>query len=157
MHTPSVPEVPVRGFPVLTQLAAGTLRHVDLTARHTGERHRRPASGEPTLGPSRWVEDVGRRQGGAGPLGGGDRAAVLPGPVRDPRRRDLPGHPPRPGPREGPARSRCRRHRGGDRLRAVRQPRRRAGSAPGCRASRSPSGPTEARGAVRRESTRRTG
>ncbi|XUL93585.1 LmeA family phospholipid-binding protein [Streptomyces galilaeus] len=32
MHTPSVPEVHVRGFPVLTQLAAGTLRHVDITA-----------------------------------------------------------------------------------------------------------------------------
>jgi hypothetical protein len=32
MHTPSVPEVRVRGFPVLTQLAAGTLRHVDITA-----------------------------------------------------------------------------------------------------------------------------
>ena len=32
MHTPSVPEVHVRDFPVLTQLAAGTLRHVDITA-----------------------------------------------------------------------------------------------------------------------------
>ncbi|MGX9883035.1 LmeA family phospholipid-binding protein [Streptomyces sp. NPDC002276] len=32
MHTPSVPEVHVRGFPVLTQLAAGTLRQVDITA-----------------------------------------------------------------------------------------------------------------------------
>ncbi|MFG2375474.1 DUF2993 domain-containing protein [Streptomyces sp. NPDC048504] len=32
MHTPSTPEVHVRGFPVLTQLAAGTLRHVDITA-----------------------------------------------------------------------------------------------------------------------------
>jgi len=32
LHTPSVPEVHVRGFPVLTQLAAGTLRHVDITA-----------------------------------------------------------------------------------------------------------------------------
>ncbi|MFI6406016.1 DUF2993 domain-containing protein [Streptomyces sp. NPDC050548] len=32
MHTPSLPEVHVRGFPVLTQLAAGTLRHVDITA-----------------------------------------------------------------------------------------------------------------------------
>lgn len=32
MHTPSAPEVHVRGFPVLTQLAAGTLRHVDITA-----------------------------------------------------------------------------------------------------------------------------
>ncbi|WP_329348007.1 DUF2993 domain-containing protein [Streptomyces sp. NBC_01261] len=33
MHTPATPEVHVRGFPVLTQLAAGTLRHVDITAR----------------------------------------------------------------------------------------------------------------------------
>ncbi|MFI5881353.1 DUF2993 domain-containing protein [Streptomyces sp. NPDC051554] len=32
IHTPSAPEVHVRGFPVLTQLAAGTLRHVDITA-----------------------------------------------------------------------------------------------------------------------------
>ena len=32
MRTPSAPEVHVRGFPVLTQLAAGTLRHVDITA-----------------------------------------------------------------------------------------------------------------------------
>ncbi|MFJ5306628.1 DUF2993 domain-containing protein [Streptomyces sp. NPDC088350] len=32
MHTPSVPEVHVRGFPVLTQLASGTLRRVDITA-----------------------------------------------------------------------------------------------------------------------------
>lgn len=32
MHTPSAPEVHVRGFPVLTQLAAGTLRQVDITA-----------------------------------------------------------------------------------------------------------------------------
>ncbi|WP_405988486.1 DUF2993 domain-containing protein [Streptomyces sp. NBC_00986] len=32
MHTPSAPEVHVRGFPVLTQLASGTLRHVDITA-----------------------------------------------------------------------------------------------------------------------------
>ena len=43
MHTPSAPEVHVRGFPVLTQLAAGTLRHVDITA------HDIPASG--TTGP----------------------------------------------------------------------------------------------------------
>ncbi|WP_406118438.1 DUF2993 domain-containing protein [Streptomyces sp. NBC_00989] len=32
MRTPSAPEIHVRGFPVLTQLAAGTLRHVDITA-----------------------------------------------------------------------------------------------------------------------------
>ncbi|MFJ8057255.1 DUF2993 domain-containing protein [Streptomyces sp. NPDC096142] len=32
MHTPSAPDVHVRGFPVLTQLASGTLRHVDITA-----------------------------------------------------------------------------------------------------------------------------
>ncbi|MFJ2887297.1 DUF2993 domain-containing protein [Streptomyces sp. NPDC087305] len=32
MRTPSAPEVHVRGFPVLTQLASGTLRHVDITA-----------------------------------------------------------------------------------------------------------------------------
>ena len=43
MHTPSAPEVHVRGFPVLTQLASGTLRHVDITA------HDLPASG--TTGP----------------------------------------------------------------------------------------------------------
>ncbi|MEW1827964.1 DUF2993 domain-containing protein [Streptomyces sp. NPDC088196] len=43
MHTPSAPEVHVQGFPVLTQLASGTLRHVDITA------HDLPASG--TTGP----------------------------------------------------------------------------------------------------------
>lgn len=32
MDTPDRPEVHVRGFPVLTQLASGTLRHVDITA-----------------------------------------------------------------------------------------------------------------------------
>ncbi|MFJ9248413.1 DUF2993 domain-containing protein [Streptomyces sp. NPDC101776] len=32
MQTPSAPEVRVRGFPVLTQLMSGTLRHVDITA-----------------------------------------------------------------------------------------------------------------------------
>ncbi|MET7455965.1 DUF2993 domain-containing protein [Streptomyces sp. NPDC005574] len=32
MGTPRRPEVHVRGFPVLTQLASGTLRHVDVTA-----------------------------------------------------------------------------------------------------------------------------
>jgi hypothetical protein len=32
MRTPSAPEVHVRGFPVLTQLISGTLRHVDITA-----------------------------------------------------------------------------------------------------------------------------
>lgn len=32
MHTPDRPSVHVRGFPVLTQLASGTLRHVDITA-----------------------------------------------------------------------------------------------------------------------------
>ncbi|GGN94840.1 hypothetical protein GCM10011579_094800 [Streptomyces albiflavescens] len=32
MDTPERPEVHVRGFPVLTQLASGTLRHVDITA-----------------------------------------------------------------------------------------------------------------------------
>ncbi|MDV9177769.1 DUF2993 domain-containing protein [Streptomyces sp. W16] len=32
MRTPSLPEVHVRGFPMLTQLAAGTLRRVDITA-----------------------------------------------------------------------------------------------------------------------------
>jgi hypothetical protein len=43
MHTPSAPEVHVRGFPVLTQLASCTLRHVDITA------HDLPASD--TTGP----------------------------------------------------------------------------------------------------------
>ncbi|MFI6623492.1 DUF2993 domain-containing protein [Streptomyces sp. NPDC050528] len=43
MRTPSAPEVHVRGFPVLTQLASGTLRHVDITA------HDLPASD--TTGP----------------------------------------------------------------------------------------------------------
>ncbi|MEU1517093.1 DUF2993 domain-containing protein [Streptomyces sp. NPDC005811] len=33
MATPERPSVHVRGFPVLTQLAGGSLRHVDLTAR----------------------------------------------------------------------------------------------------------------------------
>ncbi|MFI1035848.1 DUF2993 domain-containing protein [Streptomyces sp. NPDC020951] len=32
MDTPARPEVHVRGFPVLTQLVSGTLRHVDITA-----------------------------------------------------------------------------------------------------------------------------
>ncbi|MGW1714890.1 LmeA family phospholipid-binding protein [Streptomyces sp. NPDC002156] len=32
MDTPERPEVHVRGFPVLAQLASGTLRHVDITA-----------------------------------------------------------------------------------------------------------------------------
>ncbi|WP_248506274.1 DUF2993 domain-containing protein [Streptomyces sp. D2-8] len=32
MGTPKRPSVDVRGFPVLTQLASGTLRHVDITA-----------------------------------------------------------------------------------------------------------------------------
>ncbi|MFD4413391.1 MULTISPECIES: DUF2993 domain-containing protein [unclassified Streptomyces] len=32
MDTPERPDVHVRGFPVLTQMAAGTLRHVDITA-----------------------------------------------------------------------------------------------------------------------------
>ncbi|MDN3028309.1 LmeA family phospholipid-binding protein [Streptomyces sp. S.PB5] len=32
MGTPQRPSVDVRGFPVLTQLASGTLRHVDITA-----------------------------------------------------------------------------------------------------------------------------
>ncbi|MEV0488331.1 DUF2993 domain-containing protein [Streptomyces sp. NPDC050508] len=32
MRTPSAPQVRVRGFPVLTQLASGTLRQVDITA-----------------------------------------------------------------------------------------------------------------------------
>ncbi|MFC5219278.1 DUF2993 domain-containing protein [Streptomyces coerulescens] len=32
MGTPEPPEVEVRGFPVLTQAASGTLRHVDITA-----------------------------------------------------------------------------------------------------------------------------
>ncbi|MBK3576178.1 DUF2993 domain-containing protein [Streptomyces sp. MBT65] len=32
MRTPSAPAVHVRGFPVLTQLMSGTLRHVDITA-----------------------------------------------------------------------------------------------------------------------------
>ncbi|WP_405945626.1 DUF2993 domain-containing protein [Streptomyces prunicolor] len=32
IRTPAAPEVHVRGFPVLTQLASGTLRHVDITA-----------------------------------------------------------------------------------------------------------------------------
>ncbi|MEE1765190.1 LmeA family phospholipid-binding protein [Streptomyces sp. SP18BB07] len=32
MDTPERPEVRVRGYPVLTQLASGTLRHVDITA-----------------------------------------------------------------------------------------------------------------------------
>ncbi|MEU0426173.1 DUF2993 domain-containing protein [Streptomyces canus] len=39
MDTPERPEVHVRGFPVLTQLASGTLRHVDITA------HDMPADG----------------------------------------------------------------------------------------------------------------
>jgi hypothetical protein len=43
MRTPSAPEVHVRGFPVLTQLASGALRHVDITA------HDLPASD--TTGP----------------------------------------------------------------------------------------------------------
>ncbi|MFD3374847.1 MULTISPECIES: DUF2993 domain-containing protein [unclassified Streptomyces] len=33
MGTPTRPEVHVRGFPVLTQVASGTLRHVDISAR----------------------------------------------------------------------------------------------------------------------------
>ncbi|MET7575527.1 DUF2993 domain-containing protein [Streptomyces sp. NPDC005492] len=32
MHTPTTPDVDVRGFPALTQMASGTLRHVDITA-----------------------------------------------------------------------------------------------------------------------------
>ncbi|MFJ9629648.1 DUF2993 domain-containing protein [Streptomyces sp. NPDC101175] len=39
MHTPQRPSVRVDGFPVLTQLARGSLRHVDITA------HDIPASG----------------------------------------------------------------------------------------------------------------
>ena len=39
MDTPERPEVHIHGFPVLTQLASGTLRHVDLTA------HDLPAEG----------------------------------------------------------------------------------------------------------------
>jgi hypothetical protein len=39
MDTPGRPEVHVHGFPVLTQLASGTLRHVDITA------HDLPADG----------------------------------------------------------------------------------------------------------------
>ncbi|MFJ5259374.1 DUF2993 domain-containing protein [Streptomyces sp. NPDC088387] len=38
MDTPLPPDVHVRGFPVLTQVAAGTLREVDLTARDVPAR-----------------------------------------------------------------------------------------------------------------------
>ncbi|MFF4257068.1 DUF2993 domain-containing protein [Streptomyces sp. NPDC001663] len=38
MDTPQRPSVHVSGFPVLTQLASGSLRHVDITARHIPAR-----------------------------------------------------------------------------------------------------------------------
>lgn len=90
MDTAQRPAVHVRGFPVLTQLADGTLRHVDITA------HDIPAQGAdrplPVTDLSVRLDDVRRsdeRPRGARPLGGGRRAPVLHGRLGRPRSGDL--------------------------------------------------------------------
>ncbi|MFG3518542.1 LmeA family phospholipid-binding protein [Streptomyces bobili] len=63
MNTPSRPSVHIRGFPVLTQLAGGTLRHVDVTAHDIPARgFVRPPAGHEAHRGARRPEDLGRCQ-----------------------------------------------------------------------------------------------